>query len=387
MPSTQGERRLGLRLNISGFLLGLGTSSILYIIPIFLERLGASYTEIGLVGSVRASPYAFLPIAAGYLSERLDKTRLYLLSVIFAAVASALLYLARTVPEIAAANLLLGLHMVFYWPIAESIIAEALPESIRWGAYTRFSVAWSSAYFIGPSFGGLLADLLGIRYSFLAGALISASAAPIILSMGRLQPSVEKSRRKPQLRKILTIWPIYLSVFIFTIGLSSLFVLAPSYFSSLGWSMTGIGVLFTVFGVARAASYLVMSRSGRLPAVPLLLLATVIQAVSLLLLANGNPFILALSLLLAGAVNGVYFTSSFDLLSSSIPGGLKGVAIGFFEAVLGVGFIVGPAASGSAMDFLGGSRTFQLLAVVALFGAPLGFILRGKTGSEWSGLR
>ena len=277
--------------------------------------------------------------------------------------------------------------MVFYWPIAESIIAEALPESIRWGAYTRFSVAWSSAYFIGPSFGGLLADLLGIRYSFLAGALISASAAPIILSMGRLQPSVEKSRRKPQLRKILTIWPIYLSVFIFTIGLSSLFVLAPSYFSSLGWSMTGIGVLFTVFGVARAASYLVMSRSGRLPAVPLLLLATVIQAVSLLLLANGNPFILALSLLLAGAVNGVYFTSSFDLLSSSIPGGLKGVAIGFFEAVLGVGFIVGPAASGSAMDFLGGSRTFQLLAVVALFGAPLGFILRGKTGSEWSGLR
>lgn len=382
MPTAEENRQLGLRLNLSGFLLGLGTSSILYLIPIFLERLGASYTEIGLVGSVRASPYAFLPVAAGYLSERFDKTKLYLLSVVFAALASALLYLAQTIHEIAAANLLLGLHMVFYWPIAESIIAEALPESIRWGAYTRFSVAWSSAYFIGPSFGGFLADLLGIRYSFLAGALISASAAPIILSMGRLQPTMEKSHRRLRIRDILTIWPIYLSVFIFTIGLSSLFVLAPSYFSSLGWSMTGVGILFTVFGIARTAAYFLMSRSGRLPTAPLLLLATLIQAVSLLLLASGNPFILAISLLLAGAINGIYFTSSFDLLSGRIPSGLKGVAIGFFEAVLGVGFIVGPAVSGSVMDFIGASQTFQILAVVALFGAPLGFILRRKTDAE-----
>jgi len=375
MSPSRDERSLSLRLNASGFLLGLGTAAILYLIPVFLEELGASYTEIGFIGGIRAAPYAFLPAVAGYLADRLDKARLYLLSAIFAALGAAFLYPAQSLLEAAAANLLLGLHMVFYWPVAESIIAEALPEAVRWGAYARFSVAWSIAYFIGPLVGGVLADLFGLRLLFLLGAVAAASAAPVIISIGQLKPERRAKAGGQRLSTLLRVWPLYANVFIFTIGLACILVLAPSYLSELGWSTAGIGALFTAFGIARALAYLLMSRSGRLPATPLLLITALMQASALILLSLGNPITLLLSMVLAGATNGLYFTACFDIVSRAVPPGSKGLAIGLYEAVLGIGFIAGPVASGPTMDLMGAAETFQALALLALLSAPFAFIL------------
>lgn len=372
---SEDERDLTARLNVSGFLQGLGVASILYLIPIFLEELGASYTEIGFIGGVRAAPYAFLPIAAGYLADRLDKSKLYLMSAFFAAAGAALLYPSQALLDAALANLLIGTHMVFYWPVAEAIIAEALSESARWSAYTRFSVAWSLAYLTGPLIGGFLATVLGLRGVFLLAAILSGLAVPVIASMGRLEPAARPRSKPIGKRAVLTLSPLYLSALIFTIGLASLLALAPPYLQDLDWGVAGIGALFAGFGAARAAAYFALSRSGRLPTTPLLLSAAAAEALSLALISTGAPIPILLALPLFGAVNGAYFTAAFDVLSRRAPEGLRGLAIGLFEAIIGVGFIAGPVAAGPLMDLMGASETFWALSLLSLLGAPFSLIL------------
>ena len=333
--------------------------------------MGASYGEIGLIGGLRAVPYAFLPLVAGYLADRMDKVKLYLLASLLAALGSALLFLSQDLVQAAAANLIFGIHMVFYWPIAEIIIADALPEEERWRAYTRYSVAWSLSYVIGPLIGGWIGEILGIRSSFIAGAIIASVSAPMVLMMGSIRASRIEERVHRSAKSLLIISPIYVSVLIFTVGMASVFSLAPSYLSEIGWTTAGIGILFTIYGASRTSTYYLLSRTGRRSHTALILVAVVIQAASLALLYTGDTALTVISFLIGGATTGAYFTASFDLISRSIPHGYKGLALGLFETIVGVGFIAGPTASGPLMDVIGASETFLGLSFFALLGTLL----------------
>jgi len=372
------EESLRLRLDTSGFILGLSFAATSYLIPVFLQELGATYTDIGLIGGVRAAPYAFLPVLAGYLSDRYNRTSLYLLGSILAAVSSLGLAFSQDLIQATIANALLGLSMVFYWPVAESIIAEVLSEEIRVRAYARFSVAWSTAYFIGPIIGGFIAEFLGLRNLFLLGALIAFSSAPVILSIGSLKP---ERRGEPEgyaresLREIL---PLYGSVFIYTIALSTFLIMTPSYLSNIKWSESLIGLLFSAFGVSRTIAYVLMTKAENLNPTSIIIISSIMQSISMLLIVSGDPTLILLSAILHGATNGIYFTSSFDILSGIIPRGSRGLAIGLYETVLGVGFVAGPSTSGPLMDLIGVHTTFFFLAISALFIIPLGILLKSR---------
>ncbi len=368
-------------LHLSSFLIGLGASSILYMIPLLLQELGASYGEIGLIGGLRSAPYAFLPLVAGYLADRLNKVMLYFLAAPLTLAGSLMLFTSSNLMQAALANLIFGTHMVFYWPIAQAIIADSLPEEERWRAYTMYSVAWSLSYVVGPLIGGWIGEVMGIRASFMAGALLAAASIPLIISMRGLGSAGgdEGERVHLTLRSLTRVSNIYSSAFIFTIGMSAVFSLAPSYLSELGWSASSIGLFFTLYGASRTASYYFMNRVGRKPHLTLIAAAVILQSISLGLLYSGDPALLSLSFILGGATTGAYFTASFDLISKNIPPGYKGVAFGLFETIVGLGFITGPAASGPFMDIIGASTTFLWLSLVALLSLAL-FVALGRRG-------
>lgn len=381
MESSSGdETDLSFKLDISGFIVGLGLSSSVFLIPVFLQELGASYSDIGLIGGVRAAPYAIFPALAGYVAGSFDMRKLYLLSSVLAAVSSAILIATTNLIEAAVANFLLGFAMVFYWPIAEAIIAEIISEKSRWSAYAKFSTAWSTAYLVGPMFGGVVADTWGLRGLFALSASISAAAAPVIISLGKLRARREEKRgAEIGVNAVKSIWPLYGSVFTFTIGLAVTLVLLPSYLSKVGWSMTLIGTLFTVFGIARTISYFFMTRYG-MRALTSLLISSLMQSSSLALIVSADPVLLFLALALSGSTNGIYFTASFDVISRMIPSGSKGLAIGIYETLLGIGFVFGPVAAGYFMDYAGVSSTFYSLTLIALLPLPLAWIITKKTG-------
>ncbi len=366
-------------LHLSSFLIGLGASSILYMIPLLLQELGASYGEIGLIGGLRSAPYAFLPLVAGYLADRLNKVMLYFLAAPLTLAGSLMLFTAGNLIQAAVANLVFGTHMVFYWPIAQAIIADALPEEERWRSFTMFSVAWSLSYVAGPMIGGWIGEIIGLRASFMAGAILAAASIPIIISMRGIGRKGGGGDTRPSLalRSLTSISNIYASAFIFTIGMSAVFSLAPSYLSELGWSTSSIGLFFTLYGASRTVSYYLMNRVGRKPHLSLIAAAVILQSISLALLYSDDAALLTLSFIIGGATNGAYYTAAFDLISRVVPPGYKGVAFGLFETIVGLGFITGPAASGPFMDVIGASTTFLWLSLVALVSLVL-FVALGR---------
>lgn len=361
---------LELKLHTSAFIIGLGLSAPAYFIPIFLQELGASYTLIGIMGSIRSSPYAVLPILTGFVMSRYDMRKLYVLSSILSSTGLILLSISQGYLEISLANFLLGISMVFYWPIAESIIAEFFPEDSRWKVYSSFSASWSTAYFIGPIIGGVLAELADLRTLFGISGIICGVAVPLIYLMGELRlKNTGKIRFKDG--ELVGIWPLYVMVFLFSIGMACLILLAPSYFYEAGWSNFMVGTVFTVFGITRTIGYVLLSKLKKIDEARIMTLSITIQSIVIFLLVYARPEIIFPTLALAGLINGAYFVASFSIISKKVQTGYRSISIGFLESIIGLGFIIGPAFTGLLLDYLNIWVAFTITSLVILSALPV----------------
>ncbi len=364
---------LELKLHTSAFIIGLGLSAPAYFIPIFLQELGASYTLIGIMGSIRSTPYAVLPILTGFIMSRYDMRKLYVLSSILSSIGFILLSISQRYLEMGLANFLLGISMVFYWPIAESIIAEFFPEDSRWKVYSSFSASWSTAYFIGPIIGGVLAELAGLRTLFGISGIICGVAVPLIYLMGELRlKNIGKIRFKDG--ELVGIWPLYVMVFLFSIGMSCLILLAPSYFYVAGWSNFMVGTVFTVFGITRTIGYVLLSKLRKMDEARIMTLSITTQSIAIFLLVYARPEIIFPILALAGLINGAYFVASFSVISKKVQTGYRSISIGFLESIIGLGFIIGPAFIGLLLDYLNVWVAFTITSLVILSALPVIFV-------------
>jgi MFS family permease len=363
---------LELKLHTSAFIIGLGLSAPAYFIPIFLQELGASYTLIGIMGSIRSTPYALLPIFTGFIMSRYDMRKLYVLSSILSLIGFTLLSISQSYLEIGLANFLLGVSMVFYWPIAESIIAEFFPEDLRWKVYSSFSASWSTAYFIGPIVGGVLAELANLRTLFSISGIICGVAAPLIYLMGELRlKNIDRIGFKGG--KLIHMWSLYVMVFLFTIGMACLILLAPSYFYEAGWSNLMVGTVFTVFGMTRTIAYVLLSKLKKIDEARIMTLSITIQSIAIFLLIYTRPEIIFPILALAGLINGAYFVASFSVISKKVQAGYRSISIGFLESIIGLGFIIGPAFTGLLLDYLNVWIAFTITSLVILSALPILF--------------
>ncbi len=366
---------LELKLHISAFIIGLGLSSPAYFIPIFLQELGAGYTIVGVIGSVRSTPYAVLPILIGLVMGKHDMRKLYLFSSFLSFIGLLSLAFSHNYIEIGIANFLLGVSLVFYWPIAESIIAEFFPENSRWKVYSSFSTSWSTAYFVGPILGGVIAELTSLRMLFAISGIVCALAIPFIYLMGelRLRESIKISFKAGGLTSI---WPLYVMVFFFTIGMACYILISPSYLYESGWSNFMVGALFTVFGVARTAAYMLVSRLEIIDEAKILILSLVLQSLVIFLHVYALPEIIFPTLTIAGLINGAYFVASFSLISKKVESGYRSISIGFLESIIGLSFIVVPPFIGLLLDHLNVSIAFTITSLIILSASPLIFLMK-----------
>lgn len=366
---------LELKLHASAFIIGLGLSSPAYFIPVFLEEFGASYTLVGIIGSIRSTPYAILPILTGFIMSRHDMRKLYLFSSVLSFIGFISLAFSQSYIEIGLANFLIGISLVFYWPIAESIIAEFFPEDSRWKVYSSFSASWSTAYFIGPLLGGVIAEIAGLRTLFAISGIVCAIAIPFIYLMGelRLKESVKINIKE---RRFTHIWPLYGTVFLFTIGMACYILIAPSYFHEAGWSNFMVGAGFTVFGVARTVAYLLASRLEKINEVKTLTISITLQSIAIFLLVYNRPEIIFPVLTVGGLVNGAYFVAAFSLISRKVESGYRSISIGFLESIIGLSFIIAPAFIGLLLDYLNVWMAFLITSVVILSALPMILVMK-----------
>jgi MFS family permease len=128
---------------------------------LYVQALGGSVVDIGIVNSLRPLTALFLYPIAGYLSDHYSRIKI----ITYTGFAGSLLWVffifAQDWRWLALGNLLLGM-MTFYFPAANSLMAESLPGDKRALGYSMWQAIPMAAGIFSPLAGGYLISLWGV---------------------------------------------------------------------------------------------------------------------------------------------------------------------------------------------------------------------------------
>ena len=129
----------------------------------------------------------------GALSDRIGRTSLLLLSLVFLAAADVALALASDQIVFYLGVALWGLHMGFSQGLLMTLIADAAPAHLRGSAFGLFALISGLIALVGNVAAGLLWDGFGPQATFAVGAVLSLVCALGIAGWMRLQTQRSRS--------------------------------------------------------------------------------------------------------------------------------------------------------------------------------------------------
>ena len=101
---------------------------------------------------------------------------------------------------------------------------------------------------------------------------------------------------------------------------------------------------------------------------------------------SGNILMLYLTQLILGVANGLCFPLLMGMSIKTIDQSKRSTAMGFFQAIYGLGMFAGPVIVGIIADTLGLSIGFYSVGLIALFGAVFGYLTINSSQVQDRGL-
>jgi len=330
---------------VSIFIGSLGLGMYSYFIPLFAQRFGATFLDLGIIGTVSSLTYAVVPLFVGHLADRVNPSRIYALSLLLLFTTTLALSFSRSVEDIILIRGLGGLGFAFYWPITEILTLDLADSGRRVKEMGLWGIAWGTAYLIGPTLGGVIVQEFGFVRLFVVSAAFvmfafiqSITIPPYARRTESRAVSVLEAFRV--MRKLLPwyVWVLFYGMLFTIIG-----TVFPGYASSVGISAILIGGLFTVFGLARVSGYAASERLLRFGERNVLAFVSILMAAGCLALAFYPSFFGFLpAIIIFGGCFAIGFALSIGLVSRHFLDDRAGAAVGSFEAVNGVGNAIGP---------------------------------------------
>src|SRR5262245_53683309 len=146
------------------------------VLPDLSRKLGASPTTIGLLFASFGVTLLSVSIPMGAASDRIGRKGPLVAGLAGLATATLLFAFANSLPGLFAARLAQGAADAVAWVVGLALIADVYEPSER-GRATGFVMAGSSfAFMIGPSLGGWLYEIGGIRLPFIIVAIMAILA-------------------------------------------------------------------------------------------------------------------------------------------------------------------------------------------------------------------
>ncbi len=362
------------RINLLVFFASVGLASV-YLIPALAEDLGASYLDLGFIGTIRSLPYMFLPVIIGYLGDRFDRRLLFLASMLVAGLATLMLAATQSIEGIVLVQVLLGIGFSLFWPISEALASETAPLHRRTAAMGMYGVAWASGFLFGPLLGGLIAGAVGFQVSFLvSGTIVLATAGVSVASIrGGRHPSYKTTApSKPEWGLVSKLLPFLLVQVPYGVVFAFIVSIFPGYAVQSGLTPFEVGVLVSGFGFARIVMFSLSGRFEKIGERKSAALAFMGLAFVLLVIPFNRTFLALLADMCAvGVFIGIIYPQTVGYICKHSPLENLGFAIGLYETVFGIGFAIGPIVSGFVAQTTGPDAAYFALAVVALSMTPI----------------
>jgi MFS family permease len=384
-------------LGAMAFIVQVGVSIMLPLLPLYATSMGATPTVLGLLTSSFAILIAVGQLAGGYLVERVAPRRLVSVGIATYAAANVLISTATAAMPLIAFRSLAGLGSGVNQVSERLYVAQAIDRTRLAFANGVLSAAGSAGAVLGPTVGGLLVGVSNLRLPFLVVAGTSTVAA--IASLFLPRPPAEEARSAAPTTTVL---PAEVSAAKPTIGrrfswsaatrlLVILFLVQTSFqagfgafittyavFSQerLGWATAEVGLVFSAFGLGSILLGPVLAnladRHGRRDVA--ILGAGLVFLFPIVFVAEAPRPILYLVSVLGGAGVTALEASYFALLADATDGGRRGRAYGWISALSSLGIVVGATVASQLWDRTGDVGLGLLMTAVAL-GFVAGFLL------------
>lgn len=341
----------------------LGFGIIIPILPFYIESMGASGSQLGLLMAVFAfMQLIFAPVWGG-LSDKVGRKPILMVGVFGNAFALLLMGLATQMWMLFVARALAGVLSSATMPTAMAYIGDSTTPENRSGGMGVIGAAMGMGMVIGPGIGGWLADISLSTPFYFASAL---SVLVLIFIVTTLPESLAKSARtqdtKIQGPDFKAMWLALFGPLSFLLVLSFLISFGMSNFESIfglftlekfSYGPKEVGTILVFIGLVSA-----MVQGGLTGRISKLWGDTRVVQGALVISAIG--FVL---MLLATDKVSVILTASFFMLGNSLLRPLvasliskrsslqeQGVALGLHNSFMSLGRIIGPTWAGFVFD-------------------------------------
>ena len=339
--------------------------AIIPLLPDFADTYDLTKLEAGALLGAYGAGALVGGIPGGLLVGRIGPKHGLLLGLSVLAVSSLAFALSGGPVALGASRFVQGLSSATTWAAALAWVAVSTPRERRGQALgTVFGVA-VLGFVVGPMFGGV-ADLVGIRWSFVGVALVAIGLALALVPFER--PPSEESRPGAIGRALRDhafvggLWLNTLPALFFGV----LDVLVPLSLDDAGYSVLAIAAVFVVAGLTEVVLNplvgRVSDRRGRLLPVRVALSATI--AVACALAFATEPLVIAVLVVAASVSAAGFYTPGMALVADRAEhAGLpQGIGFGVTNSAWAAGALIGP--------FVGG-------ALAQAFGDPVPYLLCG----------
>jgi len=362
------KKRL-LYLNLSIFTAALSISLWTPLLPVYAQKLGATYLDIGVIGAAGGAPYMILPFIAGSLSDRYGRKRFYYTGLALIAATSALFTVTNNVQQVILVRAFSGIAYSFIWPSAEALISDLTTSAERTRSVGYFTFSWALGMLAAPPIGGWIVQTASFTILFLT-ALVVGMVATIFAVYGlktvretRIQGDLSRSRSN----SMTILVPVFLVAVALSAALAVVFNIFPAHLNNLGIDPFQIGLVFAALGLARAITFSQTSYATRIGENLSMMIGLLILAVSLFATSTATKFTeIIIVVVFLGVGMGILGPLSISVTSKMATKEKTGAAIGATECFFGLGWALGPLMGGAVAETLGPTAPYIITAIVAL---------------------
>jgi len=349
------------------------------VLPDLAAGFGAGPTTIGLLFASFGVTLLAVSLPMGALSDRMGRKGPMLAALALLAASTALFGYARGLTTLFAARMLQGVADAVTWVVGLALVADLYGPDERGRALGIVMSGTGLGVIIGPSLGGWLYEIGGIRLPFL---VVSGLALAAFAAFAAVAPDSRGSGAGMPLRKVLAVRGVAVCAAAVVIGAATIAMLEPVlplfFEARLGLRPGAVGTLFAVAALASSLVHPVYGRlSDRWGSRRLMLAGLVASGLTLpVLQASAGPLSAALAMALAWAALSLIVTPSLAYMAEAASAaglGSHGVAYGVYNVAWAAGLMAGPSLGGFLFEQIGFGALVAGWAVALLAsGAILG---------------
>jgi len=355
----------------------------------YIKSLGVSNSVLGIIIGSYGFTQMLIRIPLGIISDRLNKRKVFVIAGILLGILSSgglylfdnpyLVLLFRSMAGAAAAA-----WVTFAVLFSSYYKEDETPKSI--GVINAFT---KLGQVIAMLAGGVIAQRYGQQYPFLLAAL--GGLLGLFLSFG-IEEKQSINHKPIQVKEMLKVarnhsllTVSFLAILFQLIVFATTFGFIPVVAANLGASSLHLGLITVITTVpAILSSYLSGSfftpRYGERNTI---VAGFVIIALSCIVVPFINGLsILYLSQIMNGFGQGIVFPILMGLSIKNVVHNKRGTAMGFFQAIYGLGMFIGPVLLGVISDLAGINIGFWIIGMIGFIGAFLTLVFCKGAGRQ-----